>query len=81
MSGAKDKVMKLLKTNPTKDYSKPKCVKKVHEGKTKPRKLKILKQSEHKIIKNIGNLFKLIIDNYLKILKPFSHKKKIIKNQ
>ena len=40
----------------TKDYSKSKPVKNVH-GVRKPRKLKIQKQSEDKIIDNIINIF------------------------
>ena len=42
----------------TKNYSKPKPVKNVH-GVRKPRKLKIQKQSEDKIIDNIRNIFRL----------------------
>ena len=52
MSGVKNKIMSLFKTNTTKNYSKPKDANNVY-GCWKPRKWKIKKQSEDKIIKAI----------------------------
>ena len=43
----------------TKNYSQLKRVKTVHGARKKQRKLRIQKQSEDNIIKNIRNLFKL----------------------
>ena len=51
--------MSLLKTNTTKDYSKPKCVKNAYGGGRKLRKLNIQKPSKY----NIRNLFKLKEEN------------------
>ena len=59
MGGAKDKIMSLFKANQNKHYNKPKHVKNLHGGGKKPQKLKIKKQSEDKIIKNIRHPFKL----------------------
>ena len=56
MSDVKDQIMSLFKT---KDYIEAKLVKTVYGGGKKPSKLKIQKQSEDNIIKNIRNLFKL----------------------
>ena len=57
MGGVKDQIMYLFKTNSTKQYSKPKHAKNVYGIGKKLRKLKIKKQSEDNIIKNIRNLF------------------------
>ena len=59
MGGAQDKIMGLFKANQNKHYNKPKRVKNVPGGGKKPQKLKIKKQSEDKIIKNIRHPFKL----------------------
>ena len=63
MGGAKDKIMGLFKANQNKHYNKPKLVKNVPGGGKKPQKLKIKKQSEDKIIKNIRHPFKLKKEN------------------
>ena len=63
MGGAKDKIMSLFKTNTTKDYIKSASVKNVHHGGKKPWKLKIQKESEDKITKNIRTLFKFMKEN------------------
>ena len=60
MGGVKDQTMSRLKT---KYYSQLKSFKTVHGGGKKPSKLKIQKQSEDKIIKNIRNYFKLNREN------------------
>ena len=60
VGGVKNRIMILCKT---KDYSQPKLVKTVYEDGKKPIKLKIQKQSENNIIKNIRNLFKLKKEN------------------
>ena len=72
----------------TKSYSQPKYVTTKQGGGKKPSKLKILKQFEDNIIKNIRNLFKLtkenkaIEDRILRDTKTFLNgKKKIITNQ
>ena len=41
MGDIKDKIMSLLKTNTTKDYSKSTRVNNVHGGGNKPRKLEV----------------------------------------
>ena len=55
--------MSLLKTNTAKDHNKPTRVKNVHSREKKPRKLKMQKQSEDTVIKNIRNLFRLKGEN------------------
>ena len=60
MGGVKDQIMSCFKVQ---DYSQPKHVKTVPGGGKKPSKLKIQKQSDDKIIKNIRNLFKLKKEN------------------
>ena len=55
----KDKMMLLFKIKTTKTYSKPTLIKNMYSGGKKPRKLKIQKQSEGNIIKNIRNSFRL----------------------
>lgn len=51
--------MSFFKTNTTNDNIKPTSLKNVHGGVGKPKKLKIQKQSEEEIIKNIRSLFRL----------------------
>lgn len=51
MGDIKDKVKSLFKTIPTKNYSKPIRISNVYGGQKKPRKPKMKKQSEDKIIK------------------------------
>ena len=63
MGGVHDKITSLLKTNTTDDYSNPTGVKNAYGGGTKPRKLKIQKQSEDNIFNNIRNLFRLKQEN------------------
>ena len=50
--------MSLFKRNAAKDQCKPARIKNIHGGGKKPRKLKMQKQSEDKIIINKRNLFK-----------------------
>ena len=50
MGDIKDKVKSLFKTIPTKNYSKPIRISNVYGGQKKPRKPKMKKQSEDKII-------------------------------
>ena len=56
MGGAKNQIMSLLKD---KKFIQPKLIKTVYGDGKKPSKLKIQKQSEANIIKNIRNLLKL----------------------
>ena len=60
MGGVKDHVMSLFKT---KDYIKPKCFKTAYRSGKKSQKLKIEKQFEDNIIKNVRNFFKLKKEN------------------
>ena len=63
VGGAKEKIMSLFKKNITNDYSKPKLIINVYGGGKKPRKLKMQKNSEDNIIKNIRNIFRLEKEN------------------
>ena len=56
VAGAKDKIMSFFKINTTKDYSKPKRIKKNVWWWKELSKLKMRKQSADNIINNIRNL-------------------------
>ena len=78
--------MSLFKINAIKYYSKPTRAKNVYVAGKKPKKLKIKKQSEGKIIKNVRNLSSLkkgmmqSKKEWLHILRTFLSNKKIITN-
>ena len=58
VGGVKDTIISLFKKNIAKDYSKVKCIKNLCGGGKKPRKLKMQRQSEDNIIKNIRHLLR-----------------------
>ena len=63
MGGVASKIMSFLKTNKTKDESKLTPVNNFCNGRKTLTKLKIRKQSEDNMIKNVRNLFKLKNEN------------------
>ena len=63
MDDVKANIMSFFKIKTTKDYSKPTRVENVHECGKKPTKLKLQKQFEDNIIKNIRNIFRLKKEN------------------
>ena len=65
MGDVNNKIMNIFKTNTTKDYSKPKCVKNVYGVGKKP--MNLIKENE---------AIKDRINRYIK-----THKKKIITNR
>ena len=68
MGGVKGKIMNLFKINTTKSYSKLTHVNSVYERGKKPRKPKIKKQSEGRIIRVIKNLSAQEEDYYKQII-------------
>ena len=68
MGGVKGKIINLFKINTTKNYSKLTHVNNVYEREKKPRKPKIKKQSEGRIIRVIKNLSAQEEDYYKQII-------------
>ena len=54
MGGVKEKLMSLFKTTTSKDYNKPTNINNLYGGQMKPRKQKIKKHSNDRIIKNLS---------------------------